>query len=224
MRPWSGFVASVNGALSAQAATKGAGLRILTETVNSPTLAAQIQQVIAEHPEAKWVQWDPTPRDNVRAGARLAFGEFVEPVYDLEKADVIVSLDADFLAAENAFGVKYARAFASRRRVDTDPDRLSRLYVIEATPSVTGGRADHRLPLQASQIDAFARAVGAAVGVAGVTGAAPAGSEAPGRRHRQGTDRAPRHVAGRRRRMRSRPPSTPWRTPSTTCSATPARP
>ena len=178
VEPWSAFVAAMRGALSAQAASQGAGLRILTETVNSPTLAAQIQQILAQHPQARWIQWDPTPRDNARAGARLAFGEYVEPVYDFEKASVILSLDADFLAAENAFGVKYARGFASRRRVDSDPDRLSRLYVVEATPSVTGGRADHRLPLKASQIDAFARSVAAAVGVSGVSGTAPEGSSA----------------------------------------------
>jgi MoCo/4Fe-4S cofactor protein with predicted Tat translocation signal len=177
VRPWSGFVAAMRGALSAQAASKGAGLRILTETVNSPTLAAQIQQVLATHPEARWVQWDPTPRDNARAGARIAFGEYVEPVYDFEKADVILSLDADFLVCENAFNVHYARAFASRRRVDADPDRLSRLYVVEATPTVTGGRADHRVPLKASQVDAFARAVAAGVGVAGVAGTPPPGTE-----------------------------------------------
>jgi len=178
VEPWSAFVAAMRGALSAQAASQGAGLRILTETITSPTLAAQIQQILAQHPQAKWIQWDPTPRDNVRAGARLAFGDYVEPVYDFEKADVILSLDADFLAAENAFGVKYARAFASRRRIGSDPDRLSRLYVVEATPSVTGGRADHRVPLRASQIDAFARAVAAAVGVGGVSGSAPDGTGA----------------------------------------------
>ncbi len=178
VRPWSSFVVAIRGALSAQAGSKGAGLRILTETVNSPALAAQIQQILATHPEAKWVQWEPTTRDNVRAGARAAFGEFVEPVYDFTKADVVLSLDADFLAAENAFGVKYARAFASRRRLDSTPDRMSRLYVAEATPSVTGGRADHRLPLRASQIEAFARAVAARLGVSGVSGSAPAGSEA----------------------------------------------
>jgi len=178
IRPWSGFVAATRGALSAQASSGGAGLRILTETVNSPTLAAQIQQILAQHPAAKWIQWEPTTRDNLRAGSRLAFGDYVEPVYDFEKADVVLSLDADFLAAENAFGVKYARAFASRRRLDADPDRFSRLYVAEATPSVTGGRADHRLPMKASQVDAFARAVAAALGVSGVTGAAPTGTDA----------------------------------------------
>ena len=178
VRPWSGFIAATRGALSAQTASGGAGLRILTETVNSPALAAQIQQILAAHPQAKWIQWEPTTRDNARAGARAAFGEYVEPVYDFTKADVILSLDGDFLAAENAFGVKYARAFASRRRLDTAPDRMSRLYVAEATPSVTGGRADHRLPMKASQVEAFARAVAARLGVTGVTGGAPAGAEA----------------------------------------------
>ena len=178
VRPWSGFVGAIRGALSAQATTGGAGLRILTETVNSPALAAQIQQILAAHPQAKWVQWEPTTRDNVRAGARAAFGEYVEPVYDFTKADVILSLDGDFLAAENAFGVKYARAFASRRRLDTAPERMSRLYVAEATPSVTGGRADHRIAMKAGQVEAFARAIAAKLGVAGVTGGAPAGTDA----------------------------------------------
>ncbi len=178
VRPWSGFVAAMRGALSAQSTSGGAGLRILTETVNSPALAAQIQQLLAAHPQAKWIQWEPTTRDNVRAGARAAFGEYVEPVYDFTKADVILSLDGDFLAAENAFGVKYARAFASRRRLDTAPDRMSRLYVAEATPSITGGRADHRLSMKASQVEGFARAVAAKLGLSGVTGGAPAGTEA----------------------------------------------
>ena len=177
IRPWSGFVAAIRGALSAQAPSKGGGLRILTETVNSPTLAAQIQQVLAAHPEARWIQWDPTTRDNARAGAAPGVRRATSSRSTTSRRPtVVLSLDADFLAAENAFGVKYARAFASRRRVDTEPDRLSRLYVVEATPSVTGGRADHRLPLKASQIEAFARAVAAAVGVSGVTGTAPEGS------------------------------------------------
>ncbi|MDH4067000.1 MAG: TAT-variant-translocated molybdopterin oxidoreductase, partial [Acidobacteriota bacterium] len=94
IRPWTTFVAAVKAALSGQATAKGAGLRILTETVASPTLGAQIQQVLAQYPEAKWIQWEPMPRDRARAGARLAFGQYVEPLYDFTRADVVVSLDA----------------------------------------------------------------------------------------------------------------------------------
>jgi molybdopterin-containing oxidoreductase family iron-sulfur binding subunit len=178
IRPWSAVISAIRAGLSAQSPTKGAGLRILTETINSPTLAAQLQQVLAQQPAAKWIQWEPMPRDNARAGARLAFGQYVEPVYDLTKADVIVSLDADFLSSEGASNLRHMRQFASRRRVEDSADNLNRLYVVEANHSLTGGRADNRLPIKSSQIEAVARALAAKVGVAGISGAAPAGTEA----------------------------------------------
>ena len=162
IRPWSAVIAAIRGGLSAQSASKGAGLRILTETVASPTLAAQIQQVLALHPSAKWIQWEPVNRDNARAGARTAFGQYVEPLYDLTKADVILSLDADFLVvgrrAQPAITCASSR---SRRRVEESADNLNRLYVVESNHTVTGGRADNRLPIKSSQIEAFARAVAA---------------------------------------------------------------
>ena len=178
IRPWSSVIAAIRGGLSAQSASKGAGLRILTETVASPSLAAQIQQVLTQYPGAKWVQWEPVNRDNARAGARAAFGQYVEPIYDLTQADVIVSLDCDFLASDGALNLRYMRQFATRRRVEDNPDNLNRLYVVESNHTLTGGRADNRLPLKSSHIESFARAIAAGVGVSGITGAAPAGSEA----------------------------------------------
>ena len=178
IRPWSAAISAIRAGLSAQSPTKGAGLRILTETVNSPTLAAQLQQVLAQQPAAKWIQWDPMPRDNARAGARLAFAQYVDPVYDLSRADVILSLDADFLSADGPNNLRAMRQFASRRRVDDNADNLNRLYVVESNHTSTGAKADNRLPIKSGQIDAFARAVAAKLGVAGVSGAAPAGTEA----------------------------------------------
>ena len=178
IRPWNAVIAAVRGGLSAQAATKGAGLRIITETVASPTLAAQIQQILTRHPAAKWIQWEPVNRDNARAGARSAFGQYVEPLYDLTKADVILSLDADFLASDGAFNLHYMRQFATRRRVEENADNLNRLYVVESNHTVTGGRADNRLPLKSSHIEASRARWPRAPGVAGISGTAPAGSEA----------------------------------------------
>ncbi|MCC7125840.1 MAG: TAT-variant-translocated molybdopterin oxidoreductase [Acidobacteria bacterium] len=177
IRPWAGFMTAIKAALQGQSGSKGAGIRILTETVNSPTLAAQMQTVLAQYPEARWVQWDALPQDNARAGARLAFGEYVAPLYDLTRADVIVSLDADFLASEGPAGLRYSRQWATRRRAEAG-DQLNRLYVIEAQHSITGGKADHRLPIKNSQVDAFARALAARLGVAGVSGTAPEGADA----------------------------------------------
>src|SRR5262249_61023428 len=98
IRPWSAFLGAIRAALVAQAPFKGAGLRILTESVNSPTLAAQIRDLLARYPSAKWHQWDPASRNNARAGSKLAFGEVVDAQYRIDQADVILSLDADFLA------------------------------------------------------------------------------------------------------------------------------
>src|SRR5690606_804713 len=125
IRPWSAFVTAVKSALSGQAASKGAGLRILTETISSPSLAAHIQQVLSTYPEARWVQWEALP-DNARGGARLAFGAPVAPLYDFTKADVVLSLDADFLASQGAANLRYSRQFASRRRIEGNGETLNR--------------------------------------------------------------------------------------------------
>ena len=90
-------------------------------------------------------------RDTVREGAKLAFGEYVNTVYHLDQADVIVSLDADFLSAGPG-AVRYARDFANKRRVTGPESTMNRLYVVESTPTVTGAMADHRLPLRARDL------------------------------------------------------------------------
>ncbi|HEX3701884.1 MAG TPA: TAT-variant-translocated molybdopterin oxidoreductase, partial [Vicinamibacterales bacterium] len=172
IRAWSAFLGAMRAALTAQAPLKGAGVRILSESISSPSLAAQIRDVLAHYPSAKWHQWDPASRDNARGGAKLAFGEYVETQYHLDQADVIVSLDADFLAAGPG-AVRYARQFAARRQ-PADAERMNRLYAIECMPTATGARADHRLPLRPSQAEAAARRLASAITVAGVqSGGAP---------------------------------------------------
>jgi molybdopterin-containing oxidoreductase family iron-sulfur binding subunit len=134
--------------------------------------------VLAAYPQSRWHQYDPVSRDGARAAARRAAGRPGETVYHFDKADVILSLDADFLSSDGAHNLNYMRQFATRRRVEERADNLNRLYVVESDYTVTGGKADHRLALKSSQIEAFARAVAAGAGVSGVNGAAPAGSDA----------------------------------------------
>jgi molybdopterin-containing oxidoreductase family iron-sulfur binding subunit len=171
IRPFSAFSAAMQGPLQAQEANQGAGIRILTETIASPTFAAQMKEFLARFPQAKWIQWDPAGRHNARAGSRLAFGDYVDAQYVIEKADVILSLDADFLCTGSS-GVRHSRAFAARRRLEGNQAQLNRLYAVESDATNTGSRADHRLPMKASEIEAFARAVASRVGVAGVGDAA----------------------------------------------------
>ncbi len=160
---WALFIAELNDCIKEQEARKGAGLRFLTETVTSPTLKAQLQDLLKRFPGAKWHQYDPLTRDNVREGARLAFGEVVEAQYHLEKAAVILSLDADFLYAHPQ-RLRLTRHFTDGRRVTDGKKEMNRLYVVESTPSITGTMADHRLPLESGAIEAFAREVAQRVG------------------------------------------------------------
>jgi molybdopterin-containing oxidoreductase family iron-sulfur binding subunit len=174
---WTKFMAQITTEVAKFDLDQGAGFRLLTETVTSPTLAAQIRALLQKFPKARWHQFDPNGRDNVRQGAKLAFGEVVETQYHFDKARRILSLDADFTISGPA-GVRYARHFAEGRQViDGSKAEMNRLYVVESTPSNTGALADHRLPLKASQIDGFARAVASAIGV-GVTGGNAFGHEA----------------------------------------------
>jgi MoCo/4Fe-4S cofactor protein with predicted Tat translocation signal len=168
IRPWSAFLGAINAALTAQKPLKGAGLRILTESVSSPTLAAQIRELLTRFPSAKWHQWDPASRDNARAGSKLAFGQYADAQYRFENADVILSLDADFLGSGPG-ALRYARDFARRRRPE-DAEHMNRLYVVETMPSSTGARADHRLPARPSEVGAIARAIAQLVHVSTAAG------------------------------------------------------
>ncbi|MBX6311341.1 MAG: TAT-variant-translocated molybdopterin oxidoreductase [Isosphaeraceae bacterium] len=164
---WDDFVAILINERQAKIAKKGAGLHILTETITSPTLAHHLEELLKELPEAKWHQHEPVSRDNARAGAKLAFGQDVEPIHHFDKADVVFALDSDFLNQGPA-KLRDARAFAARREPEHEAG-MNRLYVVEPSPTITGSMADHRLPVPARKIVAIARAVAQAIGVAGVT-------------------------------------------------------
>ena len=161
---WSDFSAAMGDARTIS--PKGAGLRILTKTITSPTLGAQIRTLLAQFPAAKWHQYEACGGDSVREGARLAFGRPVTTVYHFDQADVVVSLDADFLTC-GAGHVRYARDFASRRDLSAGPSsKLNRLYVAESMPTSTGAVSDHRLPVRSADVDDLARQLAAAAGVA----------------------------------------------------------
>ncbi|HJQ26686.1 MAG TPA: TAT-variant-translocated molybdopterin oxidoreductase [Blastocatellia bacterium] len=165
---WSDFINAVRATVTQQRAPElaGTGLRILSEVVTSPTLTYQIKSLLAELPNAKWHQYEPAASDSVREGSRMAFGQYTNAVYRFDKADVIVSLDADFLSC-GAASVRYAHDFADRRRLNEEKRDMNRLYVIESSVTLTGTVADHRLPVKPSEVEAVARVLAAKLGVAG---------------------------------------------------------
>ena len=161
---WSGFFTALNTELESQRLSQGAGLRILTETVTSPTLARQIEVLLTKFPKAKWHQYEASPRVGAPEGAQLAFGSVVETFYRFDAADVIVSIDADLLF-QGPGSVRYAHDFANRRRVEGPKTEMNRLYVVESTPSVTGAAADHRLALTPSAVESFTRLLAKGLGL-----------------------------------------------------------
>jgi molybdopterin-containing oxidoreductase family iron-sulfur binding subunit len=170
---WDELLTELKAALNAQQAKSGAGLRVLTETVTSPTLAQQMKDLLAAYPKARWHQYEPLNQDNARGGALLAFGRDVACQHRFDLAEVIVSLDADFLGAGPA-SVRPMREFTSRRKARAGSQALNRLYVVESTPSITGAMADHRGALRASDVEEFARRLAKRLDVK----VEPAGSDA----------------------------------------------
>ncbi|HEV2319684.1 MAG TPA: TAT-variant-translocated molybdopterin oxidoreductase [Verrucomicrobiae bacterium] len=172
---WDNFVDAMFDALQSQSSGRGAGLRILTETITSPTLHSQIQALLKKFPQAKWHQYEPANRDHVREGSRLAFGEIVETQYRFDKARVIVALDSDFLYL-HPNSVRYARDFAASRRARFSESEMNRLYVIESSPTVTGSNADHRFPVRAAEIAGVAAELAGQLGAPFSRGAGSAAS------------------------------------------------
>jgi MoCo/4Fe-4S cofactor protein with predicted Tat translocation signal len=161
---WDQFTADLANRLNGLPA---GGLRILTGAITSPTFSQQMADLLGRVPGARWHRHEPAGDDNAREGARLALGAPVDTYYDLSRADVIVSLDADFLF-DAPGSLRYARQFTDRRRVRADQTAMNRLYVIESTSTITGSMADHRWAEQAGFIETLARALAVAVGVADV--------------------------------------------------------
>ncbi|MCX6624421.1 MAG: TAT-variant-translocated molybdopterin oxidoreductase [Acidobacteria bacterium] len=143
---------------------QGESLRFLSESVNSPSLAAVKAHALAKYPKARWVEYDSFSDDSALAGAVKVFGEPLRAQYHFEKADVILSLDSDFLGLESP-AVAWTRAFADRRRVKSEADSLNRLYVVESQFSLTGAMADHRLRMRSADVAEIAVKLARAAGV-----------------------------------------------------------
>lgn len=141
----------------------GSGLRILSQTINSPSVESVRDALLAKYPKAKWVEYEPVNRDNVAAGAALAFGPGVAAHPEFDKAKVILSLDYDFLGSDSPTTIP-TRQFAAGRRVGEHAEDMNRLYVVEGQFSLTGGMAEHRLRSRVSEVKGVAMEIASALG------------------------------------------------------------
>jgi molybdopterin-containing oxidoreductase family iron-sulfur binding subunit len=164
--------------------SKPARIHFLTETITSPTIKAQMDLLKTQgNISVEWHAHDAVGRENIRAGARQAFGEEVEPIYAFDAAATIVALDSNFFVDEPG-SLRYARDYMENRRVRAlDKEYLrdapaNRLYAIESTPTLVGAMADVKMRVRPSEVHAFAAALHQAVAAGKAEGvAAPKGSE-----------------------------------------------
>ena len=177
VREFAAFLAAFRAMLSDKKASGGAGIYILSDTVTSPTLAAQWKAAQQNYPNAKWMQWDPVNRDSAYSASKTAFGDYYDAQYRLQDADVIVSLDADFLSSITHPGfLRLAADYAGRRKLEDANATMNRLYAVESVSTTTGFKAEHRLAIRAVDIAPFAAALAAAVGAGGSGAQPPSGT------------------------------------------------
>jgi hypothetical protein len=127
----------------------GDGLAFLLQENNSPTRERLRGEIEKKFSKALWTVYEPVGAASTVEAHQSAFGQGLVARPDFSKADVILSLDCDFLGIDG--DIAEARAYAARRKVEGG-NQMNRLYVVENRYTVTGGMADHRLRLQASQI------------------------------------------------------------------------
>ena len=176
---WDGLLAALNPQLRRLQKSQGAGLRVLTGNIASPSLRDQLQSLQHRYPQARWHQYEPICDDNVAAGTQLAFGASLQQRIHLQRARCVLSLDADLLGP-GPEQVLHAQQFAQARRRAEQGDATVRLYAVETYPTLTGAAADHRLALRGRDIESLARALAVRFGAPGEVGGAASNVAIPG--------------------------------------------
>jgi molybdopterin-containing oxidoreductase family iron-sulfur binding subunit len=186
-KSWSEFVTAWGELAKAHVSDGGAGLAIVSESFSSPTLARLAAELRTRYPRVQWATYDAVSDENRLAGLRSATGRDVDLMLRLDRAAVILALDADPLLTDPEM-IRHTRGFAAGRRAGASGgtpstgsgQAMNRLYAVEGVYSLTGAMADHRLRLQSGQIAPFLAALAARLGAATGGVASPAGGGVAG--------------------------------------------
>jgi len=141
--------------IAAYSGKQGDGLAFLMQEDPSPTRERLRAAVEAKLPMARWCVYEPLGADNAAAAEEIGFGPEVKLRPLLDKADVVLALDCDFLGSAEGT-IEGIKGFTKKRRIDAPGGKMNRLYAVENRFTITGGMADHRLRMPASQVGEFA--------------------------------------------------------------------
>ena len=127
------------------------GIKLITNTIISPMTKKSIADFIAKYPGAEHIQYDAVSSAAMLDANEMAFGKRAIPGYKFDKADVILSLDADFLGTWIS-PIEFASDYAKGRKIKSKTQKTStRLYSVESAMSLTGSNADNRVVVKPSE-------------------------------------------------------------------------
>ena len=129
-----------------EALAKG-GVAILTSTLPSPSEKAMVSDFQKAYAGTRWVQYDALPADSVVEGQRRSYGKAVMPRYRMDKADLIVAIEADFLGTYIS-PAEFMKQWSKRRKPG---QTMNRLVSFDSTMSLTSMNADDRVRIKPSQ-------------------------------------------------------------------------
>ena len=178
-KSWSDFVTAWGPLSAAHAADGGASLAVLSESFSSPTLARLASELRARYPRLQWATYDAVSDESRVEGLRHATGRDLDLMLRLDRASVILALDADPLLSDPEM-IRHARGFADGRRAGASGGTMNRLYAVEGVYSLTGAMADHRLRLESRQIAPFLAALAARLGAPGAGALSTSSGQAAG--------------------------------------------
>jgi MoCo/4Fe-4S cofactor protein with predicted Tat translocation signal len=178
-KAWKDFVTAWGQLSEAHAADGGASLAVLSESFSSPTLARLVSKLRARYPRMQWATYDAVSDESRLAGLRHATGRDLDLMLRLDRASVILALDADPLLTDPEM-IRHARGFADGRRAGASGGAMNRLYAVEGVYSLTGALADHRLRLESREIAPFLAALATRLAPPAAGAASLAGAGVPG--------------------------------------------
>src|SRR5207245_11257661 len=114
-KSWNDFVTAWGQLSPAHAPDGGASLAVLSESFSSPTLARLVSELRSRYPTMQWATYDAVSDENRLAGLRQATGRDLNLMLRLDRASVILCLDADPLLTDPET-IRHARGFADGRR------------------------------------------------------------------------------------------------------------
>ncbi|HEX4053589.1 MAG TPA: TAT-variant-translocated molybdopterin oxidoreductase [Tepidisphaeraceae bacterium] len=171
---WDHFTSAMSSTIDSLTASPGSGLAILCEATASLT-TTRLKAALAKRFPTAFYEYEALSRDNERVGIKSALGQPARQVLHLDKAAVVVLLDADPLGAHPAH-VRYAGDWVKHR--PNKEKETSRVYAIESAMTISGSVADCRMGVRPSRVGAILSAIAAQVGLAAAAASLTAEEEA----------------------------------------------